>query len=64
MTHLQSHRFECSKMPTTHCGVSRLGCQAGGVASDQAVLLVEPAGTLQDAVKVKHTDRKYCYILE
>lgn len=37
----------------THRGVSRLGCQAGGVASDEAVLFIQPAGALQDTAKRK-----------
>lgn len=41
----------------THRGVSRLGCQAGGVASDEAVLLIQAAGTLQDAAQ-SHTQSK------
>lgn len=35
----------------TYCGVARLSCQAGGVASDEAVLFIQPAGTLQDAAQ-------------
>lgn len=35
----------------TYCGVARLSCQAGSVASDEAVLFIQPAGTLQDAAQ-------------
>lgn len=35
----------------TYRGVARLSCQAGSVASDEAVLLIQPAGTLQHAAQ-------------
>lgn len=35
----------------TYRGVARLSCQAGRVASDEAVLLIQPAGTLQHAAQ-------------
>lgn len=35
----------------TYCGVAGLSCQAGSVASDEAVLFIQPAGTLQDAAQ-------------
>lgn len=41
----------------TYCGVARLCGQAGRVAGDEAVLFIQPAGTLQDAAQ-SQTERK------